>query len=57
MSVSAMGHDGFSLTDRDPHIHSTSDLISEKLNFVLMKQVASLVEMFRFSEIFSDNFL
>ena len=57
ISVSPMVHDGLSRTDREPHMHKTSDFTKEKLSLVRRKQVASLVVMFLFSAIFSARCL
>ena len=52
MSVSETGL-GLSLIPLDPRIQRTSDFTSEKLIFVRMKQVASLIDKFFFSASFS----
>ena len=57
ISVSPMVHDGLSRTDREPHMHRTSDFTNEKLSLVRRKQVASLVVMFLFSASFSARCL
>ena len=57
ISVSSMVHDGLSRTDREPHMHRTSDFTNEKLSLVRRKQVASLVAMFLFSATFSARCL